>query len=261
MNITINDLQKADNFAILFQHIKLFSENININFEKGRMYLQSMDSSRVSIFEINIQSKWFDIYSHESPTNICIGINSVMLFKILNTRDKSQTINIIYTADADKLIVNFTSETKQIFDKHFEIPLMEIDVDLMEIPVMETAAEIVLSSVNFANIINQLKLFGETLEIECCEEKILLNSSSIDSGKMSVEIKIDDVDTYAINEGTNLKLSYSIGYLHNICMYSKIAKTIEIYLVENYPLKIVYNLDDSAKITYYLAPKISDDDE
>ena len=54
MNIIINNLQKADTFAAIFQHIKLMTDNINIMFEKDRLYVQSMDSARVSIFEINI---------------------------------------------------------------------------------------------------------------------------------------------------------------------------------------------------------------
>ena len=54
MNIVINNPQKADSFASLFQHIKLFSEHVNVMFEKERVYLQSMDTSRVSIFEIEL---------------------------------------------------------------------------------------------------------------------------------------------------------------------------------------------------------------
>ena len=57
MNILINDTTKADIFSSLFQHIKLFTEQVNITFNKDKLYLQTMDSSRVSIFEMHLPEK------------------------------------------------------------------------------------------------------------------------------------------------------------------------------------------------------------
>jgi len=259
MNISIKNPLKTECFTTIFQHIKLFSDHINIMFEKERMYLQAMDGSRVSIFEVFIPSTWFDEYNHSNETNICIGLSSTTFFKILNTHEKQQTMNFVFdNNESDKLYINYTCDNKNIFDKHFEIPLMDIDTDVMQIPLFESQADIVLPSSNFASLINQLKLFGDTININCNEEKILLNSSTEESGKMSVEIKIEDVDSYSINEGQQLNLSYSLSYLHNICQYNKLAKDIEIKITENYPIKITYNLLDDAKIIYYLAPKIED---
>ena len=79
MNIAITNLQKADCFASIFQHIKLLTDNINIMFEEERMYLQCMDSARVSIFEITIPKTWFDEYTHSVPGGKTIGISSSIL--------------------------------------------------------------------------------------------------------------------------------------------------------------------------------------
>jgi proliferating cell nuclear antigen PCNA len=263
MNIVIKNQEKAELFAMFFQHIRLFSENINIMFEKNRMYIQTMDSSRVSIIEFILHSSWFDEYTHTGNSGICLGVNSTTLYKILNSRDKTQEILITYEDDdSDRLKLQFTSSTKNIFDKHFQLPLMEIDADLMEIPDFNSNAELTINSSNFSNIVNQLQLFGDSLDIDCSEEKILLNSESQETGKMSVEIKLDDVSSFSINEGSNLKLSFSLTYLHNICMYNKISKEIEIKLTENYPMKVIYNLSsEDSKIIFYLAPKVNDDEE
>jgi proliferating cell nuclear antigen len=261
MNILIDNQQKADLFAYLFQHIKLFSEYVNIMFEKERMYLQSMDSSRVSIFEIELPKHWFQKYEHTNDAAICIGINTNILYKVLNARDKNQIVSIVYDGeDADKLCIHFTCDNKDIFDKHFEIPLVEIDNELLGIPEFESQADLTINSINFANIINQLQIFGDQLIIDCSEEKIALCSTSQDTGKMTVDININDLDSFAISEGENLSLSFSLSYLHNICLYSKISKDIEIKLTRDYPMKITYLLgDENSKMTFYLAPKINDE--
>jgi len=263
MNIIINNGPKADIFASLFQHIKLFSEHVNIMFEKERMYLQSMDSARVSIFEIELSIDWFDVYEHTQASNICLGINTNILYKILNSRDKGQTMNIAYNSrDTDRLFVHFACENKEIFDKHFELPLMDIECDIIGIPEIDSQADLTINSSNFANIINQLQMFGDDLQIECSEEKISLCATSQETGKMTVDINIDDLDEFAINDGETISLSFGLKYLHNICMYSKLTKDIEIKLTRDYPMKITYSLgNENSKMIFYLAPKINDNDD
>jgi proliferating cell nuclear antigen len=137
---------------------------------------------------------------------------------------------------------------------------MDIDEQLMDIPTMESQAELTLPSANFANIVSQLKLFGDTLDIQCNEEQILLFSNSVDSGKMTVSIPMDDLQAFSINEGADLKISFGLTSLHNICMYHKICKNIDIKWIENFPIQLTYIIEENiAKMTFYLAPKLSDD--
>ena len=261
MNIAITNLQKAETFAAIFQHIKVFTDNVNIMFEAERMYIQAMDTSRVSIFEIVLPAAWFDKYEQTNAANTTIGINTIILFKILNTRDKMQEITIDYSEDnTDKLFIHFTSENKAEFDKHFEVALMDIESEIMQIPETEYQAEFSIGSTVFANIINQLKLFGDSLDIKCNEEKIELCSNSMEQGKMSVEIQMDDLTSFVIDEGGELQLSFSLTFMHNICLYNKISKEMEVKIGADYPMKIVYQLPghDDAKMVFFLAPKISE---
>lgn len=261
MNIVLSNSDKADRFAYVFQHMKLFTEQINIMFEETRMYIQAMDNAKVSVFEIDISSTWFDKYERTGDSNVCLGINASTLYKILNTRDKSQELSIVYDAEeSDKLAMCFSSKNKAVFDKNFVIPLIDIDEQLMQIPVSESQAEIAINSTNFANIISQLRLFGDTIDISCNEEQILLSSNSIDSGKMTVEISMDDLDEFSINDGATLNLSFSLAQLHNICMYHKIGKDVQIKWINDFPMQINYSIDDDLlKLRFYLAPKMSDD--
>ena len=263
MNIYITDISKADIFTGLFQHIKAFTEQVNIMFEKDRMYIQTMDGAHVSIIEMDLPSSWFDTYDHKSANTITLGINSTGLYKVLNAREKTQTIHIEYKDKADVLHVHFTSENRAEFDKHFELPLIDLESDLMGIPQIEHQAEFTISSPHFSSIINQLQMFGDTLDIECNENRIMLNSHSHDHGKMFVEIKIDDLSTFIIDEGGSLNVSFSLQYLHNICLYNKLAREIELKISETFPIQIIYDLGGvdghPAKIKFYLAPKIKDD--
>lgn len=260
MNVVIKNQFKAEQFAALFQHIRVFTEHVNIMFEKERMYLQTMDSSRISIIELTLPSTWFDEYEHTNPSAISLGVSSTMLFKILNTREKGQETQLLFdTENEDKLFINFTCEDTTVFNKKFEMPLMDIEYELMSIPDTTSQAEFSIPSSTFATLIGQLKIFGDTLEITCSEENIILHSISQESGKMLVEIGIDDLTTYSINEGETIQLSFSLNALHNICLYHKLVKDMEIHLTGNFPMKVLFNLgEENAEMSIYLAPKIND---
>jgi proliferating cell nuclear antigen PCNA len=153
-------------------------------------------------------------------------------------------------------------DDKKIFDRFFEVPLMDLEMDLLEIPHIEHQAEFSISSVNFAGLINQMKQFGDTMQIECTEEKITLGSFSVDQGKMFAEISIDELQEFAIEEGEKIAISFSLKYLHDICLYHKISKHMDVKISSDFPMKIIYRLPDTdvdATMTFFLAPKIDHD--
>ena len=256
MKISINDLNKVEMFTILFQNMKSMSDLINIQFSQEKMYIQAMDSSKVSIIEIVLPNTWFSEYECTIP--VTLGIHTVILYKILSARDKSQFINIEYDSEEDRIFFHMCSNDKSIFDRKFECPLIEIDTEIMEIPDVDYQVELSLPSANFSLLISQLKGFGESLEFHCSETLIKLVANTIESGSMTVEVKIDDLCSFSIEEGQDVVLSFGLQYMSSICQYHKVAEDIDIKLHMESPLLIEYNLIDNGIIKYYLAPKISD---
>lgn len=274
MNIVISDSVKAKIFTNVFANIKHFCDHINILFRQDGLYAQGMDNSHISIFELTIPTTWFDAYRFVYTTDMQIGLNVGLLYKILNTRDEGQEIFIKYDNDTcpDKLILHFitssTATTKTLFDKHFELPLMDIDSEIMHIPTVDYQAEFSLSSANYFNLINQLRQFGADLFIKCNENEIRLSASSQDSGNMSVTVPIDELSLFAINEGEQLNLSFSLAHMSNICSFYKVSSNINVSISMDYPLRAVYylekiedeeNPETKARLIVFLAPRVDND--
>jgi len=276
MEVQIKNISKIEVFTIIFQNLMIFSNNVNLQFDTKGLYIQGMDTSHVSIYELSIPAIWFDKYT-PPPTPVTIGLNSVIFTKILTSREKTQEIKILYDINDsnDKLRIfmgNFTeaqtdtasvtaqSSVAHPFDRTFEMPLIDIETDLLSIPEIEYEAEITLCSAKMAAVVQQLKMFNETMTIICSEDKILLNSSDNSSASMTVEIKIDEVSEYTIDEGKEVKLSYSLNYMSNICKFHKIAREVQICLTGEYPMKMNYDMGDGANMKFYLAPKIGEED-
>jgi proliferating cell nuclear antigen PCNA len=262
MLIQLKNSNNANILAIIFQNMKLFSDNVNISFTEEQMHIQCMDSGHVSIMELYIGNDWFDVYRmSETAPNLTIGVNSNILSKILGTREKMQDIEIECDDEPDNLTIRYSSDDKSVFDKTFTIPLIDLDVEIMEIPEIEYEAEFSLPSATYASLMAQLKLFGDTMDIDCSEETIMIHSTSIEAGTMTTEIGIDELNEFAIDEGEELKLSFSLNHLYNVAQFHKLSQEIELKFKQNYPAQLIYNLGgENATLRFYIAPKISDEE-
>ena len=73
----------------------------------------------------------------------------------------------------------------------------------------------------------------------------------------------NDLNEYSITEDMELKTSYTLNYLNNISSFSKLTKNVFIHITEDFPIKIVYYLDDTEdkdkSLCFYLAPMIDND--
>ena len=128
-----------------------------------------------------------------------MGVNCEMLFKIIDCWKEGQKITI-YSKNFDKLSVDF--EGGAHLTKRFEIPLMDIDADVMEIPEVEYQVDLCLKSADFKELVGELSLFNEVLQLNCSEDKIVLKAHG-DSGSATVEIKDSDIEEYAVEEDLN----------------------------------------------------------
>jgi len=281
MEVVIRNSERADKFAAIFQHIKLFTEHIAVSCNASHMKMQCMDNAHVAILEMSLPASWFDVYSLTGDEHVRIGFNATFLHRILSSRDKEQQIQLVYSAeDSDRLMIHLTKSdgesgpgpgpgskkdkkpiaTTNTFDKHFELPLIDIEEEGLQIPEIEYTAELAMQSSQFADIVTQLKMFGDTMEVQCSEERIALASTSQEQGKMFVEIGINDLTEFAIDEGANLALSFSLTYLKYFCAYSRISELVSIKFGESYPMRIGYSLGEmeDANLVFHLAPKIED---
>lgn len=259
--ILIHDHTKADTFTSIFQNAKIFSDHINIIFETSRLYVQCMDASKISVFELILSKDWFDEYELHGDKSVTIGINTTMLCRVLSTRSKGQQLMFAFDDGGDNLFIEFKSEDKHSYNKEFAIPLMEIEDELMCIPDTDCTALIALPSSNFAEIVKHMKLFGDTMEIKCDQENVAISSNSTDSGKMDVKISTCDLSSYEITEDEEVRTTYNLNIMYNVSLYSKLSDEIEMHITEGAPIKLVYKLHDTiedAKLRFFLAPKIEE---
>jgi len=257
MNFLIKDTKKAAKFTAIIQHLKQFTSNILINLRPTGLYIQCLDDSHCCLFECDLKKEWFEEYTFASSKTI--GINLGIFHKVLNARQESQSIELSLdeTKNIDNVDINFINGTGGHFNKYFELSLVNVEVDLMDVKESETLVDLTIDTKTFCEMINQFMIFDDLLTIAFTEENIALTASGTD-GKMRIEINLDDVKEYAT--AASLKQSYSLRYISMMCHFNKLAAELYMGFSDTMPMLMKYALGENSYANFHLAPKIPDDE-
>ena len=285
MRLTIENKSKMEMFVALFQLLKNWGSCLNLHFEKTRLYIQSMDKSHICLSSINISSNWFSHYEIDNPANISLDANNFAIMMNYALKHSKMEIKFEDESDPDTIFINLSSsssnnnictnssdmlvepkkkgkvskvkEDHNKFDHFFELGLIEVEQDTLNIPEVEYDVDFTMKSDNFSELISELMVFGSNLNIMCNEENLEFNASG-DAGKLKVNIPIDDLNEYAIAEGDSLDISYSLTHLGKMCLSTKLGQYVSLSISTEYPMAIKYDLGDNSSVAFYIAPKISE---
>lgn len=263
------DKQRLQKFCDIVTNFKYLSEFITFNMLSGGIYSQGMSNDHCSIYELTINSEWFDDYEWDASRDLTnLSVSTEFLAKILATRQPSQYLVIEYFGKPDNITVRFASKLKDgknlEFPKEFSLPLIDVDADQLTIPDLEYDADFGIDSKSLQMTNDQLMLFNETLRIHCSEEEIYMRSKGTD-GELKVTLFNDTcehITEFSIDEDLSLTLDFSNKHFNTFCRFLKVSNNVTLSFKKNFPMKFEYVMEsDDINLAFYLAPKISDDDD
>ena len=129
----------------------------------------------------------------------------------------------------------------------------------MDIPDIEYSVDVEMKAEQLNTLIQELIVFNKDIEFHCNEDWLNLVTNG-EIGKMSVELKEDNIVSYAVEEDLSLKKIYAIEFFKKACAFYKISEHIELHLEENSPMKIGYDLGEESSFKFYIAPKVDEDE-
>jgi len=258
MNVLIEARTKGPLFATIVRLLSLIADEVNIHVDSNKLFIQAMDTSHISMFELTLDSSWFDKYTFEGTT-LVLGVHLATISKILACRSVNQTIELI--SRSDSLDINFESDVSEEVNKYFSTSLYAFDQDLLCVPETEYDVDIKINSSQIHGIIGMLAQFGEVVRISCDETGITLNNTdTLGTGtKMTATIKMEDISEYAIVEGGKCESVYSLQCLALFASACKVAVEANIHFTSGLPLYLEYDVSETSTVKFWVSPRIEDD--
>merc|ERR1712118_131498 len=147
--------------------MKDLCKDVNFDCSEKGLQVHSMDSSHVALVSLLLRESAFEDFKCDRPTSL--GMNVDSLGKIFKMCGPSDSLKLRWQNDADTL--NFqceSGEDDRIAD--FDLKLMQIESEHMEIPEQQYKVVAKLPSAEFQKICRDLKEFGETMQLKATKE-------------------------------------------------------------------------------------------
>merc|ERR1711948_2902 len=253
-------LQQAVLLKKVVDAMKDLCKDVNFDCSEKGLQVQSMDSSHVALVSLLLRESAFADFKCDRPTSL--GMNVESLGKIFKMCGPNDSLKVKWENDAD--IVNFQcegAEEDRIAD--FDLKLMQIESEHMEIPEQQYKVVVKLPSAEFQKICRDLKEFGETLQMSASKEGLKFTVQG-DLGSGNVVLKPREAEkpeekvTLTVHEPVTA--TYALRYLVNFAKAAPLCGVVELGLGPDAPLLVRYDLEkaDNGFMQFYLAPKIDE---
>merc|ERR1712241_1089198 len=182
--------------------------------------------------------------------------------KILKMCGQSDSLKLKWQNEADTVTFQCESgEEDRIAE--FQLKLMQIESEHMEIPEQHYKVIAKLPSAEFQKICRDLKEFGETMQVSASKEGIKFSvAGDVGAGNVMLKPreaeKPEDRVTLTVHEPVTA--TFALRYLVNFSKAAPLCGTVELGLGPDAPLLVKYDLEtgDNGFMQFYLAPKIDE---
>ncbi len=222
-----------------------------LEISKDGLFLRAMDPSQIAMVSFSMPKSAFLEYEAPVPS-AKVGLNFDNLSKILARSRGGEKLEI--SQAENKVNLKFIGAKRK---RNFKVPVLDMPAGATKEPTIVHDAVVKVSSSHFKESLRDAALVGSHISLSASEEGfgIEVHGDSTDlveenekSSEEVVEMKVDKP----------AKATFPLQYLEDIVKAAGDNTAIAIHLKSNAPLKVEYEVE-SAKVTYYLAPRIDSD--
>jgi len=244
-------------FRVLMVALKDILLETNITFQPDGIRIINMDKSQTILVHMHLDSKNFEYYNC-TKEKIIVGVNMLHLFKLINSIDNEETLSIyIESQDFNDGVVEYLNlkfENKSIKQcKIQQLKLIEPEMEELTVPDVKFSSIINMPSQDFQKIIRDLNNISDKLEIKSLNNQLIFKCNGTFANAEIIRSESDGMGFIQKNNNIIQGL-FSLKNLGYFIKCTNLCNQIEIYLGNNLPLIVKYNVASLGAIKLGLAP-------
>jgi proliferating cell nuclear antigen len=257
--LTIKTVQIAP-FRTLMIALKDILLETNISFQPDGIRIVNMDKSHTILVHLYLAASNFEFYECKKD-KIIIGVNMFHLFKLINSIDNDDTLTIYienndyYDGIVSYLALKFENgDIKQC--KTQKLKLIEPEQDELEVPDVKFSSIINLPSADFQKIIRDLSCISEKLEIKSVGSELIFKCQGQFASAEIHRAEADESMKFILKQDSTkvIQGEFSLKNLGYFIKCTNLCPQIEVYLENDLPLVVKYNVASLGEIKLCLVP-------
>ena len=257
--LTIKTVQIAP-FRTLMIALKDILLETNISFQPDGIRIINMDKSHTILVHLYLAASNFEFYECKKD-KIIIGVNMFHLFKLINSIDNDDTLTIYienndyYDGIVSHLALKFENgDIKQC--KTQKLKLIEPEQDELEVPDVKFSSIINLPSADFQKIIRDLSCISDKLEIKSVGNELIFKCQGQFASAEIHRAEADESMKFILKQDSSkvIQGEFSLKNLGYFIKCTNLCPQIELYLENDLPLVVKYNVASLGEILLALVP-------
>ena len=257
--LTIKTVQIAP-FRTLMTALKDILLETNISFQHDGIRIINMDKSHTILVHLYLAASNFEFYECKKE-KIIIGVNMFHLFKLINSIDNDDTLTIYienndyYDGIVSHLALRFENgNIKQC--KTQKLKLIEPEQDELEVPDVKFSSIINLPSQDFQKIIRDLSCISDKLEIKSVGNELIFKCQGQFASAEIHRAEADESMKFILKQDSSkvIQGEFSLKNLGYFIKCTNLCPQIEVYLENDLPLVVKYNVASLGEIKLGLVP-------
>ena len=237
------------------EHPKLFSEIISIisdmvlevrlKVSKEGMSILAIDPANVAMVSFKLPASAFSEFQIENSEVLGVSLDNL---KSVLRRCKINSILTLQKQE-NELKIEIVDKIK----REFNLALIDIETEEKQIPSLDFASRIEMSSSDFAEAIEDCSVVSDSCSFVSEPNKFMIQGKgSLNSFKSEFT---DEINIQAQEASSK----YSLEYLQKIIKATKITEKVIINFSNDYPLKLEFNTP-LIELSFILAPRVETED-
>lgn len=239
---------------VLIEALKEILTDTNLEFDGENIKVIAMDPSHTVLVHLKLDSNKFEKYY--CPNKLLLGINTINLFKLIKALQNNDILTLfVEKNNTNQLGIRMENgEANQI--TQYKMNLMDLNQENISIPPIEFESVITLPSNNFQKICRDMFNLSDNIEITTYGQQITFKcKGDIADQETSIGQSTTSGMSFIKNENSEIIQGiFSLKYLVLFTKCTNLSSSIELYLKNDYPLIIRYQVANLGEVKLCLAP-------
>jgi len=255
--IDIKTVQSAA-IKVLVESLKEILTDCNFIIDETGIKLIAMDSTHSVLVHMKLESTNFE--SYVCKKKMSLGISLINLHKLIKTMQNLDTLTLfVHEDDTNRLgiiINNHNKNTQTIY----KLNLLDIPEETIDIPPAVFDTELTMPSSDFQKIIKDMGYIGENAEIKSIGNKLIFNCNGDFASQTTILGETENGLQYkqVLDDSYTVQGYFSLKYLSLFIRCTNLSNQIQLYIKNDYPLIIKYQIASLGMIKLCLAPNTED---
>lgn len=212
--------------------------------------LRAMDPSHVAMVDFEWPKTIFEEYVCDEPTQLCINISEML--KLLRRVGGDESINLELEEETARLKMTLKSKYTRVF----RMATLEPSTEEVPTPKISFNSTVKITTTCMRNAVDDAATVSDHIQFETADDTFIINASG-DLGSVTIDVGKESEEILGFEVKEASKAMFSLSYLSEMVKAaSNVSDIVTIEFSTDMPVRLNFELPQSGRLQYYLAPRI-----